>query len=368
MVKIVDAIRDHDGPFMSLEYFPPRTDAGLKNLKDRMVRMQRDISPLFCDFTWGAGGSTSELTLELTLTAKRMGLEPNMHLTCTNVKPEQVTGALDACRAADVRNIVALRGDPPLGEEKWEATEGGFSCALDLVKHIRKQYGDYFNISVAGYPEGHPDVIKPVAGGMAALSPSEKRRCRVAVDENGKETVMVCSDADFAKEMAYLKEKVDAGADAIITQMFFDPEVYGDFKQACIQWGINVPVIPGIMCLQAYNGFKKMTKFCKTRVPRELESQVEAAHAVSDEAVRQLGVNMGAEMSRRLLELGAPGLHFYTLNLEKVTYGIIDKLEQAKREERTPSLISKLTSTAFVAATSAASLYILSKLVRPSTA
>ncbi|CAN0314060.1 unnamed protein product, partial [Hapterophycus canaliculatus] len=131
-----------------------------------------------------------------------------------------------------IRNIVALRGDPPAGSETWEATEGGFACALDLVKYMRKNHGDYFGISVAGYPEGHPNNIKEV-GWVESLSEAEKARCKVDEDADGKEVVTVCSDADFEIEMAYIKEKVDAGADFIITQMFFDTAVYVSYVKAC---------------------------------------------------------------------------------------------------------------------------------------
>lgn len=137
---------------------------------------------------------------------------------------ELVTAALAGAKKAGIRNIVALRGDPPKGATEWKATAGGFACALDLVRFIRKEHGDFFHISVAGYPEGHPTVIKPVPAG-AALTPAE--RARVVTLEDGSEAV--CYDADYAKELAYLKEKVDAGAHMVITQMFFDTGVFHYF-------------------------------------------------------------------------------------------------------------------------------------------
>merc|ERR1719399_699528 len=167
-----------------------------------------------------------------------------MHLTCTNQKVEMAGDALADCKKVGVRNIVALRGDPPRGQEAWTATEGGFNCALDLVKYIRKNHGNYFSIAIAGYPEGHPDRISVVEGGVAALSASEKRRARVVIDEKtGKEVVTACRDEDYKKEMVYLKEKVDAGSQCIITQMFLDAQVMLDFIKDCKDWGINVPVI-----------------------------------------------------------------------------------------------------------------------------
>jgi methylenetetrahydrofolate reductase (NADPH) len=156
---------------------------------------------------------------------KEHGIVTNMHLTCTNIEAEKVTAALEQAKESGIRNIVALRGDAPEGQATWETTAGGFACAADLVAYIRKQFGDAFCISVAGYPEGHPEKIKEVAGGRAALSVSEQTRYSAQTNEDGSESVFVCSDADYAQELLYLKAKVDAGADFIITQMFFDVEV-----------------------------------------------------------------------------------------------------------------------------------------------
>ncbi|EED95512.1 methylenetetrahydrofolate reductase [Thalassiosira pseudonana CCMP1335] len=302
--KIIDLLqRDTEIAHVSLEYFPPRTDQGVKNLHARMDRMLVNTNALYTDMTWGAGGSTADLSLELALHAHKTGHVSNMHLTCTNMEKDgdpvkAVHDALQQAYDGGIRNIVALRGDPPEGEKEWTATEGGFSCALDLVKYIRKTFGDKFGISVAGYPEGHPNRI-------SQLSEEE--------------------DEDYKKEMDYLKEKVDAGGDFIITQMFFDAEVFKTFVNDCRTWGITCPVVPGLMCINAYPGFKKMTKFCKTRVPKSLEERMDAIKDDAD-AVKKFGVEFGAEISRNLLDSGVKILHFYTLNLEKVVYGITDEL------------------------------------------
>jgi len=328
--KISDLVAKTPAGWFSFEYFPPKTAEGVENLKKRIVRM-KGLGPLFTDFTWGAGGSTSELTLQLTSAAKNeFGTVANMHLTCTNQKVEMAGDALADCKKVGVRNIVALRGDPPRGQEQWTATEGGFNCALDLVKYMREKHGDYFCISVAGYPEGHPDAISVVEGGLASLSPSEKRRARVAPDG----VVTVARDADFEKEMAYLKEKCDAGADFIITQMFLDAQVYVDFVKACRDRGITVPVVPGIMCLNTFGGLERMTQLCKTRLPDGFYEAAKAANT-SDDAFKAWGVKEGVKMCRACLDGGAPGLHFYTLNLEKVVVGTLVGLglvteEQAK--------------------------------------
>ncbi|EDQ89425.1 uncharacterized protein MONBRDRAFT_32490 [Monosiga brevicollis MX1] len=309
--------------FVSFEFFPPRTDDGVTSLMSRIQRYN-DQQPLFMDMTWGAGGSTSDLTLDLcTRMVKECGANANMHLTCTNMPSEKIDIALKGARDAGIRNIVALRGDPPAGEEAWEAVEGGYSCALDLVKHIRKEHGDFFSIAVSGYPEGHPNAITKVQD-EAELTESERER--VIEMEDG---LYVCRDGDFQKEMEYLKAKVDAGADLIITQMVFDAPVYGAFLKACKAYGINIPVVPGIMCIQNAGGFKRMTAFCKSRTPAALRAAVEAA-GDDKEAIRKVAVEHGAQLCRDLQAAGAPGLHFYTLNLEKVTLAILDALNLNK--------------------------------------
>jgi len=281
-----------------------------------------------------------------------------MHLTCTNMEKNgdpvaAVREALQQCLDGGIRNIVALRGDPPAGEEEWAATEGGFTCALDLVKFIRKEFGDVFGIAVAGYPEGHPNAITELKEGEeASLSEAELGRCS---HFDGK--TYVCKDEDFKKEMIYLKEKVDAGSgtflmvgvgycnslcllqlahycfvrmftklDCIMTQMFFDIDVYKVFVKECRDFGITCPIIPGLMCINAYPGFKRMTNFCKTRVPQSLEDKMDS---IKDDpaAVKAFGVKFGAEICQALVDFGVDVLHFYTLNLEKVVYGITDALK-----------------------------------------
>jgi methylenetetrahydrofolate reductase (NADPH) len=276
--------------------------------------------PLYADMTWGAGGSTSDLTLDLcTKMTYDAGMVANMHLTCTNMEAEKVDIALNSAREVGIRNIVALRGDPPAGKEEWKATEGGFSCALDLVKHMRATHGDYFCISVAGYPEGHPNAIKPVEDESKL---TEDELTRVVRNKDG---IFCCHAADYESEMAYLKEKVDAGADFIITQMFFETAVFVKFVKDCRARGIMCPVMPGIMLIQAYGGFSRMTLMCKSRVPQEVFDRVEAVKDDKD-ALKEYGTELGAQICNELIAAGFKGLHLYTLNLEAVTYGVMDKL------------------------------------------
>ena len=166
-----EVIKQHSSsPWVSIEFFPPKTEAGVDSLM-RVMKELRKRKPLFADVTWGAGGSTSELTLDLCKRAKNeVGLNPNLHLTCTNMEVEKIHSALEGCKAAGITNILALRGDPPAGQEAWTAVEGGFNCALDLVRYIQKEYGNYFCVTVAGYPEGHPAAMTVVAEGVAGLT------------------------------------------------------------------------------------------------------------------------------------------------------------------------------------------------------
>jgi methylenetetrahydrofolate reductase (NADPH) len=324
--KIIDLINEpSETPKISLEFFPPRSPEGVENLYKRMDRMLEVVKPLFTDVTWGAGGSTAELSMTLAQYAHAHGHVANLHMTCTNMggdRPkEYVLEQLQTARQCGIRNIVALRGDPPAGQDEWKAAEGGFACALDLVKYIKTHFGDYFGISVAGYPEGHPNAISQVAS-LDELT--QRERARASCTSDGK--VYVCKDQDYEKEMAYLKKKVDAGADFIITQMFFDVHVYIQFVQDCRDWGITCPIVPGLMCINAYPGFCKMTKFCKTRVPESLATQMEELKN-DVAAMKQFGIDYGANMCRDILASGTTNVfHFYTLNLEKVVYGIMDNL------------------------------------------
>ena len=314
-------------PLIAFEYYPPRTKEAVQGLYERFTRMEKQ-KPLYADVTWGAGGSTSDLTLELCINAKeKHGLEPNMHLTCTNMEVEKIEAALKGAKEAGIRNIVALRGDPPKGEEKWEATEGGFTCALDLVKYMRKEYDDYFCISVAGYPEGHPNVIKKIDN-PKMLTEAEKKR--IVHQEDGD---YVCHEEDYNNEIAYLKQKVDAGADMIITQMFFDIDVFLQFVADCRAAEIMVPIIPGIMLIMAYGGFKRMTGFCKSRVPEDVMAKVEELKGDST-GLKAYGIEFATEMSNKLIEANVPDLHYYTLNREETVNKILLNIGRSLTEKK----------------------------------
>merc|ERR1719321_1936026 len=251
---------------------------------------------MWIDVTWGAGGSTSEKTLEICINAlKYHGLNVMMHLTCTNMPKEELKRALDTCKEHGICNILALRGDPPghleggAASEGFKACEGGFAYATDLVKYIRQEYGDYFCVAVAGYPEGHLEATS------------------------------------FADDMKHLKEKVDAGADLIVTQLFYDNPSFLGYVERCRAMGITIPILPGIMPIQSYAGFNKMTTLCKTKVPSWIPERLEAVKD-DEEKVKDVGVQIAIEQCQDLVKNGTPGLHFYTLNLESSVMRIVQGL------------------------------------------
>ena len=295
-MKIIDKIRDlqqQQRPFYSFEYFPPKTEAGLHNLYARLDRMA-GLEPAFIDVTWGAGGTTSDTSLELSQKAQKyFGLDVMMHLTCTNMTRDQVAEVLDRVREAGIRNLMALRGDPPEGTDTWERPTDGFAYAADLIEFIRERHGDYFGIAVGGYPEGH-------------LEADDKDTC-----------------------IQHLKHKVDAGADFIVTQLFYDVNEYFDYEKRARAAGVKAPIIPGVMPIQTYQRFQRFTQFCGIKVPKSVQAALEPIKN-DDQQVQAYGVELCVDMAKQLLDHGAPGLHFYTLNLETSVNRILEKLNLAQ--------------------------------------
>ncbi|KAJ3669375.1 hypothetical protein LUZ60_011325 [Juncus effusus] len=286
------------GGVFSFEYFPPKTEEGVENLFDQMDRMVAH-GPAFCDITWGAGGSTADLTLDIATVMQNMiCVETMMHLTCTNMPVEKIDHALDTIKTNGIQNVLALRGDPPHGQDKFVQVPGGFASAFDLVKHIRAKYGDYFGITVAGYPEAHPDSIQSKSGATSQA---------------------------YNRDLAYLKQKVDAGADVIITQLFYDTDLFLKFVNDCRQIGITCPIIPGIMPITSYKSFLRMTGFCKTKIPEEIS---DALLLLKDceQAVRNYGIHVGTEMCRKIFAAGIKTVHFYTLNMERSSLAILKNI------------------------------------------
>eukprot|EP00943_MAST-04B_sp_MAST-4B-sp1_P007252 g7252.t1 len=331
-----ELLKQNAKPFVSIEFYPPKKDVDIPKLFKALERLKA-FNPLFADVTWGAGGSTSDLTMELCTKMKNeYNVVPNMHLTCTNVVGDKISKALTDAKENGITNILALRGDPPAGQDKWEATDLAFSCALDLIQYIRKEHGDYFHVTTAGYPEGHPNAMKVVTeedGGLSSLSPSELKRYSTSKNkETGKEEILVCKDEDYKAELQYLKQKVDAGANCIITQMFFDVDVFLQFVDDCRAIGITVPILPGLMMIGNLGGFRRMTGFCKSRIPKELDEKLTAFEAMPADAdlkakVKAFGIEYCVDMCNKLIaSKKVPGLHFYTLNMSSTTIAIVEKL------------------------------------------
>lgn len=289
-MKVIDKIRDYQRlgkPFFSFEYFPPKTETGLHNLYSRLDRMA-GLEPCFIDITWGAGGSTSDTTLQLSQDAQTyFGLDVMMHITCAGMTEDKLRFALDKAKNCGIRNIMALRGDNPRNDA--EDVTPFLDSSVDLIRWIRENYGDTFCLGVGGYPEGHPEA-------------KSKRDC-----------------------VRFLKKKVDAGADFIVTQLFYDLSEYRDFLLLCSSEGIHCPIIPGILPIISYERFQKFTEFTGIKVPKDITSALEPIKS-NDEKVRALGVKICAKMCRELFELGAPGLHFYTLNLESSVTEVLQQL------------------------------------------
>ncbi|KAL2062718.1 hypothetical protein VTL71DRAFT_5790 [Oculimacula yallundae] len=307
--------------YFSLEFFPPKTSMGSSNLRARLDRMSRALRPLFITVTWGAGGSTASKSLELAeLCQRELGLTTCLHLTCTNMSRKLVDRALEDAKALGVRNILALRGDPPRGEEYRDANvevdgntngngengegngeeEEEFEWAVDLVRYIRKQYGDYFCIGVAAYPEGHADESDPAGQSLE-------------------------------HDLPYLVEKVQAGADFIMTQLFFDVAAYDKFEKRLREHESGafktMPIIPGMMPIQSYQMIKRTTKLSHARMPDDVMGRLDRVKG-DDEMVKKVGVDIVSEIVTHIQKEPAPGprgFHFYTLNLEKAVAFILER-------------------------------------------
>jgi methylenetetrahydrofolate reductase (NADPH) len=286
---LAEAERTGD-PSFSFEYFPPKTAQGVQNLYERIERMY-NFGPKFIDITWGAGGRIAELTCEMVVQAQTyFGLETCMHLTCTDMGEEKVNDALRKAYKAGCTNILALRGDPPRDKEKWEAADGGFQYARDLVRHIRDTYGDHFDIGVAGYPEGCDD------------------------------------NKDEEQLLDHLKEKVDMGATFIVTQMFYDVDNFLRWVDKVRAKGIDVPIVPGIMPIATYASFIRRANHMKCKIPEEWMVRLDPVKN-DDVAVREVGKVLVAEMCRKILAAGIRHLHFYTMNLAQATRMLLEELE-----------------------------------------
>ena len=285
----IDELLAHNGrPVFSFEFFPPKTPEGEENL-NRALRELQPLQPDYVSVTYGAGGSTREKTIELVSRIKGdFGLEAMAHLTCVNATVDDLRLTLDQMRDAGVDNVLALRGDPPKGQERWTKTDGGLEYSRELVELLREDYS--FAIGGAAFPETH----------IHATSPED--------------------------DLRFLKAKVDSGVQFLITQMFFDNAHYFTFVERARAAGIDVPIVPGVMPILSLDGIKKMTELSAAELPAGLREQLEARRG-NDEAVAELGVAYATLQCADLLRAGAPGIHFITLNRSPATRAILSALQ-----------------------------------------
>ena len=296
-MRIDDIIAQRPEPVFSFEFFPPKDEAGVQRLFDALAQL-RDLDPAFVSVTWGAGGSTRERTLEIVSRVRAdHGLEAMAHFTCVGATTDELHGALRQMRDAGLDNVLALRGDPPRGETSFTRTEGGLGYASELAALVAQDYD--FCIAGAAYPEVHPEA-------------------------HGAES-----------DLRHLKEKVDAGVRVLITQLFFDNEAYFAFVARAREIGIDVPIIPGIMPITNVAQIKRFTAMCGARIPADLQEALER-RADDADAVAALGASYAALQCAELLEHGAPGIHFYTLNRSPSTRAILQALRVTRPWLRAP--------------------------------
>ena len=287
--------QDPPTPVFSFEFFPPKTPAGEQNLYAALAELQT-LEPSFVSVTYGAGGSTREKTIEIVKRIRdEWGLEAMAHFTCVGATVPELNATLAEMQAAGIDNVLALRGDPPAGQEQWTKTDGGLEYSRELVELIAGGYP--FAIGAACFPETH----------IHASSPED--------------------------DLRHLAEKVGAGVDFLITQLFFDNGRYFDFLSRARAAGINVPIIPGIMPITRVGQIERMAKMCGSSIPPELSRELHARRE-DPEAVLDFGVAYAALQCAELLAAGAPGIHFYTLNRSPATRAILSALKLARPWEK----------------------------------
>ena len=292
MTKLRD-IYARDGLTFSIEFFPPKSDQGMENLFTAVGELKR-LDPAFVSVTYGAGGSTQETTLKV---VKRLRfaekLEVMCHLTIVNQPFHLVKEVLGDLWGCEIENIIALAGDPPEGPTApWRAHPDGFRTSQELIEAAKRgQSGwyDFFSVAIAGFPEGHPR--------------SESRE----------------------SDLSFTKAKVDAGADVIITQLFFDNEDFYRYSDDLREMGVTIPIVPGVLPIQSVAQVRRFASMCGARIPERLAALL-AEVEDDDEAALQLGIDYATEQCEGLIEYGVPGLHFYSLNKSRSVSAIHENL------------------------------------------
>lgn len=276
-------------PVISFEFFTPKTPEGERNLIEKTIPALNVFKPDFCSVTYGAGGSTKGKTIELVdLIQKRFSIPTMAHLTCINATREDVVQILDKASGLGIKNILALRGDPPAGTQSFQKVEGGFEYAYQLVELIVKHGG--FSIGVAGFPEGHIE----------------------------------CKEGKYV-DWEHLIYKIRCGADFVITQLFFDNKDYFRMRDYLVGRGISTPIIPGIIPISSKSQIEKFTALCGAKIPEPMRAALEK-FGDDDEATTAYGIEYATGQCEELLREGAPGIHFYTLNKAYSTSEIINNL------------------------------------------
>lgn len=286
-MKIIDILNSGKRT-VSFEFFPPKDDAGFAELF-KTIESLKPLDPSYVSVTYGAGGSTRRKTVDIVKRIKHeIGIESMAHLTCVGATKEEIQSVLDDLLAGGMENVLPLRGDPPKGVSEFVKTPGGFGYASELVEFIRSRYP--FCLGAACYPETHPEA------------------------------------PDSETDLENLKRKVDAGADFLITQLFFNNADFFRFRDRAVARGIRVPIVAGIMPILSVNQIKRFTQMCGAAIPPDLLSKIEAVED-DPEAVRQLGMYHATRQCEDLLAGGVAGLHFYTLNRSTATRAICQAIK-----------------------------------------
>ena len=291
-MRIADAFGPGRPPVVSFEFFPPKTPEAEARLYDTVARLA-PLRPTFVSVTYGAGGTTRRLTRDIVVRIKNeIGLEAMAHLTCLGHTALELAEIIDSLTAAGIENVLALRGDPPKGETTFTPTAGGFAHGAELARFIRSRWD--VCIVGAAYPEKHLEA------------------------------------PDLETDLRHLKEKVDSGAQVLITQLFFEASTYFEFVERARAAGIGVPIVPGIMPITNVSQIERFTKMCGATIPASLRDLL-AGVRDDEAAVTAIGIEWARDQCRALLEGGAPGLHFYTLNRHHSAQEILGLLRSEGR-------------------------------------
>jgi methylenetetrahydrofolate reductase (NADPH) len=283
----LDDLYAQPGLTLSVEFFPPKTDAGEENLFSEIENIKR-LKPAFCSVTYGAGGSTREKTVDLVDRIHRQcALEVMCHLTVVGQSKGEARAVLDKLEQKGIENLLALGGDPPNGVAHWQPHPDGFQHAIDLVREAKKR--GVFSVAVAGFPEGHPRALSREA------------------------------------DLAYLKEKVDAGAGVIITQLFFDNDDYYRFVEDARKIGIRAPIVPGILPILSAPQVRRFVALCGSKIPRRLETEL-CRVETDDGAALEMGIEYASRQCEALLRFEVPGFHFYSLNKSRSVLAVCANL------------------------------------------